>query len=156
MRWRVFATSWPLFFVVGLWFMPSYAQSLPLTPRVGHAVQFGVSPPLRSMKPAPPQPGTGEVREIPRFPRPVPKKAPVGDIDPVVQSSPPLPNMPSPTVTFEGISSDDNNATYGSRPLPPDTNGDVGPNHYVQAVNLLFQVFDKTTGTPLTLSLIHI
>ena len=27
--------------------------------------------------------------------------------------------------------------------LPPDVQGDVGPNHYVQVVNLSFQVFDK-------------
>src|SRR5206468_1186316 len=27
---------------------------------------------------------------------------------------------------------------------PPDTNGDVGPNHYVQFINLSFQVFSKT------------
>ncbi|MFN3476009.1 MAG: carboxypeptidase regulatory-like domain-containing protein [Candidatus Methylomirabilales bacterium] len=58
--------------------------------------------------------------------------------------------MPVPEFTFEGISSDDNNLVYGFRVLPPDTNGDVGPNHYVQVVNNLFRVFDKTTGTPLT------
>ncbi len=32
---------------------------------------------------------------------------------------------------------------------PPDTEGAVGPNHYVQVVNVSFRVFDKT-GTPLT------
>ena len=26
---------------------------------------------------------------------------------------------------------------------PPDTDGDVGPNHYMQMVNLSFQIFDK-------------
>jgi hypothetical protein len=31
---------------------------------------------------------------------------------------------------------------------PPDTDGDVGPNHYVQVVNVQFQVFDKS-GTSL-------
>jgi hypothetical protein len=30
---------------------------------------------------------------------------------------------------------------------PPDTNGDVGPNHYVQTVNASFQVFNKAGGT---------
>lgn len=30
--------------------------------------------------------------------------------------------------------------------LPPDTNGDVGPNHYVQTVNISVSVYDKTTG----------
>ena len=32
--------------------------------------------------------------------------------------------------------------------LPPDTNGDVGPNHFVQWVNLSFAVYSK--GTPTT------
>ena len=27
---------------------------------------------------------------------------------------------------------------------PPDTNGDVGPNHYIQSVNESYQVFDKS------------
>ena len=31
---------------------------------------------------------------------------------------------------------------------PPDTNGDVGPNHYVQMVNLHLQIYNKA-GTPL-------
>lgn len=31
----------------------------------------------------------------------------------------------------------------------PDTNGDVGPNHYVQMVNFFFQIFDKQ-GNALT------
>jgi hypothetical protein len=33
--------------------------------------------------------------------------------------------------------------------LPPDTNGDVGPNHYVQQTNLLVRVWNKA-GVPLT------
>jgi len=42
----------------------------------------------------------------------------------------------------------DNFDTYGGYVFPPDTVGDVGPNHYVQAVNLLYEVFDKS-GTSL-------
>ena len=30
---------------------------------------------------------------------------------------------------------------------PPDTNGDVGPNHYVQMVNSAFQVWNKSGGS---------
>ena len=30
---------------------------------------------------------------------------------------------------------------------PPDTHGDVGPNHYIQDVNVLFKVFDKNGNT---------
>jgi hypothetical protein len=33
--------------------------------------------------------------------------------------------------------------------MPPDTNGDVGPNHYVQSVNARFSVYDKNGNTVL-------
>jgi len=41
----------------------------------------------------------------------------------------------SPTLNFEGIQ------FTGSR--PPDTQGDVGPNHYFQVVNTSYQIWDK-------------
>jgi len=44
--------------------------------------------------------------------------------------------MPSTSKNFEGINNIDG-------VLPPDTNGDVGPNNYVQWVNLHYQVFDR-------------
>lgn len=49
--------------------------------------------------------------------------------------------VPAPSTNFEGI-------PFTSVGWPPDTNGDVGPNHYVQAVNISFAVFSKT-GTVL-------
>ena len=45
--------------------------------------------------------------------------------------------MPDTIANFEGT-----NNREGV--LPPDTNGDVGPNHYVQTVNLHFVIFDKS------------
>jgi len=51
-----------------------------------------------------------------------------------------------PITSFDGNSSADNFAAYGGRVSPPDVNGDVGPNHYVQTTNLLVGIFDKTTG----------
>jgi len=56
----------------------------------------------------------------------------------------PVPTIPSPLLTFDGISLEGAGAG-----VPPDTNGDVGPNHYVQSVNSAFRVFDKS-GNPLT------
>ncbi|MER2598000.1 MAG: hypothetical protein ABTQ73_00580, partial [Caldilineales bacterium] len=50
--------------------------------------------------------------------------------------------MPGPIQNWDGI----NNVGFSVR--PPDTNGDVGPNHYVQWVNLRFQIWNKT-GTSL-------
>lgn len=44
---------------------------------------------------------------------------------------------------FEGISNQDNFDLFGFRVNPPDPVGDVGPNHYVEMVNLAFAVYDK-------------
>ena len=49
---------------------------------------------------------------------------------------------PSPIVGFEGL----DNITGV---MPPDTEGAVGPNHYVQMINSVYAVFDKT-GNMLT------
>jgi hypothetical protein len=49
--------------------------------------------------------------------------------------------MPPPLLIFDGISREEGKAD------PPDINGDVGPNHYVQAVNQAFKVFDKNGNT---------
>src|SRR3954471_3637951 len=56
----------------------------------------------------------------------------------------PLPNMPAPLLTFDGM----NSAQSGCMCLPPDTDGDVGLNHYVQSVNSSIKIFDKS-GNPL-------
>ena len=48
-------------------------------------------------------------------------------------------DMPSPTNTFAGMNS--NLGCNGC--LPPDTDGDVGPNHYVQSVNSSIRIHDK-------------
>jgi Carboxypeptidase regulatory-like domain len=57
--------------------------------------------------------------------------------------------MPLPTLSFDGISNRENNDAYGFAVIPPDMNGDVGPNHFVQSVNLLTRIYDKN-GAPLT------
>jgi uncharacterized repeat protein (TIGR01451 family) len=49
-------------------------------------------------------------------------------------------DMPSPTNTFAGMTS--NLGCNGC--LPPDTDGDVGPNHYIQSVNSSIRIHDKT------------
>lgn len=134
------------------------AQSSQLTPKEGRAAHAGVSPPLHSMRPpAAPTPGTiSQEREIPIRPfRPTsrPKQRPataLSQADGIIGAPAlPAPNMPAPTTTFDGLGNVDNGAVHGFGVLPPDPNGDVGPNHYVQSVNLLFRVFQKD-GTPLT------
>jgi hypothetical protein len=54
-----------------------------------------------------------------------------------------VPSMPPPLLTFDGVAQ----AQSGCGCEPPDTNGDVGPNHYVEAVNSSFKVFDKNGNT---------
>ena len=45
--------------------------------------------------------------------------------------------MPTPIVNFAGTSN-------VNGVLPPDTQGDVGPNHYIQWVNLAYSIYDKS------------
>jgi len=57
----------------------------------------------------------------------------------VKQIAPPAPTMPAPLLTFDGM----NSSQSGCFCLPPDTDGDVGPNHYIQSVNSSIKIFDK-------------
>ena len=52
----------------------------------------------------------------------------------------PTPTMPGPLLTFEGQGN-----TCGCQ--PSDSEGDVGPNHYVEAVNESIKIFDKSGNT---------
>ena len=47
--------------------------------------------------------------------------------------------MPGPLLTFEGGA-----AAQFCACAPPDSDGDVGPNHYVEAINQAFAIFDKS------------
>ena len=53
--------------------------------------------------------------------------------------------MPSATQNFAGLSFTDScvGGTCGAG-WPPDPNGDVGPNHYIQAVNDAYAIYNKT------------
>ncbi len=54
----------------------------------------------------------------------------------------PIPLIPAPSASFDGV----NSTTSACGCLPPDTDGDVGPNHYLQSVNEGIEIFNKTTG----------
>ena len=62
----------------------------------------------------------------------------------LVQRSAPKNQMPSPIANFAGVGA--NGA------VPPDTEGDIGPDYYMQWVNLQFRIFhrDGTPATPAT------
>jgi len=51
--------------------------------------------------------------------------------------------MPAPLLSFDGVSDQDNVSVVGTMIYPPDTEGDVGPNHYVQWNNSVYKVFSK-------------
>jgi len=56
------------------------------------------------------------------------------------------PAIPAPSLTFEGLRNTDNPFRADETQIlvnPPDPVGDVGPNHYVEMVNLSFAVYDK-------------
>jgi hypothetical protein len=139
---------------------PKTEKSLPeLTPTAGRAAAFGVSAPVSSFAPAQPEAGKtsrkierrqGEdVKEIKNKERVRTEKPDAprdADAALAIASNE---QMPAPSLTFEGLSSNDTAAAFGFRAIPPDTTGDVGLNHYVQATNLLLRVFDKN-GAPLT------
>jgi hypothetical protein len=125
------------------------ARPQPLTPTFYRPVAFDVSPALR---------------DLPRAARPLvfdPNK--VIEVRPerrgsegpeahgvkghttdgVLQMFSPTPAIPAPLLTFEGLSNQDNFNLYSFRVNPPDSDGEVGPNHYVELINLELGVFDK-------------
>ena len=63
-------------------------------------------------------------------------------VDPVVQTAIGGPNIPTPITTFEGMGTGLTGFTVQS--APPDTDGDIGPNHYVQIVNSGVTIFSRT------------
>src|SRR5438046_2860322 len=65
-------------------------------------------------------------------------KAPSLAVAPLVDANAPA---PPPTANFEGLDFDN----WGNG-HPADANGDVGPNHYIQAINSSVGIFNKSNG----------
>jgi hypothetical protein len=84
-------------------------------------------------------PSRGEEDELRRMRHPLLQSS--GSSDPVPEVTRPLQPaaMPTPIQSFGGLTS----AQSGCGCLPPDTDGDVGPNHYIQSVNSSIKIFDK-------------
>jgi hypothetical protein len=125
------------------------ARTHPLTPKFSKAVAFDVSPALRSLprvaRPRMYPPNTvlevrperrgSEGREAHRV---KPYSA-----DGVLQMFNRTPTIPGPLLTFEGLANQDNFNIFGFRVNPGDPNGEVGPNNFVEMINLVFAVYDK-------------
>ncbi len=117
----------------------------PLQPKVGTAVAFDKSAPLRSMPmiaPGTEQPFSSAAKTDRSLTGPVANTA--HQRDGALQSSPSTNAMSSPLFTFEGPSNEANFNIFGFRVNPPDPNGDVGQHNYVAMVNLTFAVYTKT------------
>jgi FG-GAP-like repeat len=105
---------------------------------------------LRSLPYIAPAPEIEEKR-LTRYPRPETGPPPASETSDFAQFQSlikellrPAPTMPGPLLTFDGM----NSAQSGCSCLPPDSDGDVGPNHYVNVVNTSIKIFDKS-GNPL-------
>lgn len=102
---------------------------------------LGVSIPLKDLPAADdkvePSHNEGEVKENRKRPEAVNENAlPIGE-DPLIQKSFGMTPTKAPIKNWDGL-----NGAF-----PPDPSGAAGPNHYVQAVNTVYRVWDKN-GTP--------
>ena len=122
--------------------------------QVYYPIAMAVSPPLYTIQPIVPkaavEPRLMPDEEIPPWingrGKPGPTvSAPTENF--VLQDWVGTPSMPSPISNFEGLGT--GLAGFSMTGAPPDTEGDVGPNHYVQWVNSMFAIFNKSTGTVL-------
>lgn len=108
-------------------------------PVVRYASRSDATAPLRDLPPIPPMPPVlGEIFEQ-RPARLLPNRqggGPSGP-DPVLQVTGPQASVPTSPSGFEGVGNENG-------VLPPDPVGDVGPNHYVQMVNLSFAIWDRS------------
>jgi hypothetical protein len=125
---------------------PTAAQTRKI--ETGSAVKHDVSAPLSALAQRVPRTGGADKEVSIKVPSRLPGRAKPADAGPdgVRQKAPGGIMTPPPLLSFEGISDDDNAAVVGFRVVPPDTQGDVGRNEYVQWVNLLMAVYDKNTG----------
>ncbi|MGH2723275.1 MAG: calcium-binding protein [Actinomycetota bacterium] len=117
-------------------------------PRVRAASRHDTSPPLRVLARRAPAP------TAPRYERPPLRREPPAGAAAAPSGEPSSsqarsgsPSIPDPTLTFEGVSNEDNELLGEGLPIPPDTVGDVGPNHYVQMTNVVTEIFDKQGAT---------
>src|SRR5207253_6094111 len=132
-RGLVLATLVTLFMPLLAWAnaSPAFARagkaSSPPT-RTGFNTKHDVSKPLREMVKVFKKGPAAPPHEIPnRIRTRGPGAPPPLASDPLLRSFTPIGVMPSPILTFEGGSDDDNENIVGFRLAPPDNNGDVGP-----------------------------
>jgi hypothetical protein len=128
----------------------STAPAAAPTPEVSEAVRHDTSRPMREIIAELPPAAAVDLsapREVPNiFPKEGVQGQRLPEIDRAavargVQSA--LGGTPAPTTTasFDGL-----NISQGGGFVPPDTNGDASPVHYIQWVNSTWAIYNKTTG----------
>ena len=113
------------------------------TPTFSTAVAFDVSPPVTLLRPSA---GGGEAFAGNTRNRSVPVADSGYAGDSAIQTTGfgTTPLVSGTFANFDGLSNQDNFNIFGFRVNPPDPVGDVGPNHYVEMVNLVFGIYDKS------------
>jgi hypothetical protein len=106
-------------------------------PVVTQAVAFDVSRPVRSL-PIAPTNWSPVVQEVHEYDGPFPRAISIFN-DPIVQREMGAQPNAGPILTFEGMA----NSNNPTQVLPPDPDGAVGVNYFVEMVNLVFAVYDK-------------
>jgi len=127
---------------------PSRAFKAP-KPHFSDNVAFDVSPALRDLAKKAPKPWNGPVPDEIRPDRGRSVMDNGFSSDGAIQQTSTNRNVtaasiPSTTANFEGLRNEDNVTAGLFRVNPPDPNGDVGLNHYVEMINLVFGVYSKT------------
>jgi hypothetical protein len=130
-------------------FMPGQSQAQTVAqPKVKSCVNHSTSIPLRDITPHTPLPRMDENtphddiyegREYPNRDIALPKGP-----DPAWQKDKGLVGGKAPTINFEALRNSDN-SPWSVR--PPDSDGDVGPNHYFAMCNNVFEIFDREGNT---------
>lgn len=103
-------------------------------------VAHDISPPLRNLAPIPPRARSEVERELHRSHRILPPQP--GFVDPVAQTLIGPAAIPGISQSFDGLG--EGFPGFQVQYVPPDPNGDVGPNHYVQIVNASLAILSKT------------
>jgi hypothetical protein len=142
---------------------PRSGAAAPRQRPVSAVDQNAVEGTTRSMERVLPYEFRGDVRDLPQFPlgRAISQRPYIPDFHPpkptkfttlaagappgILPANIPLAPMPSPLQNFAGLSLSDSCAGgQCGGGWPPDTNGDVGLNHYILAVNDAYAIYSKT------------
>ncbi len=123
--------------VVALLLPTAAATAQASDPVIGKPVSPVVSPPLREIPPIQTTRDPGKPRDAKRLPfrGALPGAAPARQADGALQLAPGVSQPNTTGINFQGL------AANGS--APPDSDGKVGPNHFVEWINTNFAIYDK-------------